>query len=102
METMLEKVNLKGAKEPFNFFLIECDPTTAGVMCVHVHGCVCMCVRACVRACMRAYMRTCMHACSVHVHACMCVCVHVCVHTCMRERGTVSQKNRRMIQLEEG
>ena len=26
-----ERVGLKGAKEPFNFFLLECDPTTAGV-----------------------------------------------------------------------
>ena len=27
-----ERVGLKGAKEPFNFFLLECDPTTAGVL----------------------------------------------------------------------
>ena len=26
-----ERVGLKGAKEPFNYFLLECDPTTAGV-----------------------------------------------------------------------
>ena len=32
-----ERVGLKGAKEPFNFFLLECDPTTAGVS-----ECTCM------------------------------------------------------------
>ena len=32
-----ERVSLKGAKEPFNFFLLECDPTTAGVS-----ECTCM------------------------------------------------------------
>ena len=30
--TMLEeKINLKGAKEPFNYFNIVCDPDTAGM-----------------------------------------------------------------------
>ena len=51
VETMLEeKINLKGAKEPYNFFRIECDPATTGVY-AFIQACMqcgCACMHACV------------------------------------------------------
>ena len=57
------KISLKGAKEPFNYFMLQCTcvPTMGMYVCACVLVCVCACVLACMCACMRA-----------------CVCVYVC------------------------